>query len=155
MNKQIIINGSHNKNGNTTKLIQELYPEATSIELIDYTIELYNYNETYSDQDQFLDIINQMIEFDEIIFATPVYWYSMSSLMKIFFDRLTDLIGSQEKTGRKLMGKKGKVITISNGNNLQDNFFLPFENTMNYLHIDYLEGKHYLKQNDTFFTSPI
>jgi len=27
MNKQIIINGSHNRNGDTTKLIQEIYPE--------------------------------------------------------------------------------------------------------------------------------
>ena len=90
---------------------------------------------------------NQIIEFEEIIFATPVYWYSMSSLMKIFFDRLTDLISSQETIGRKLMGKKVRVITSSIGNHLDDNFFLPFIETANYLHLEYIDGKHYLKKN--------
>ncbi|HCC93095.1 MAG TPA: FMN reductase [Flavobacteriaceae bacterium] len=148
MNKQIIINGSHNRNGDTTKLIQEIYPEIACLKLIDYTIELYNYDEIYSDKDQFLEIVNQILEFDEIIFATPVYWYSMSSLMKIFFDRLTDLISSQETIGRKLMGKKVSVITSSIGNHLDDNFFLPFIETANYLHLEYIDGKHYLKQNN-------
>ena len=145
MNKQIIINGSHNRNGDTTKLIQEIYPEIACLKLIDYTIEIYNYDEIYSEKDQFLEIINQILEFDEIIFATPVYWYSMSSLMKIFFDRLTDLISSQETIGRKLMGKKVRVITSSIGNHLDDNFFLPFIETANYLHLEYIDGKHYLK----------
>ena len=144
MNKQIIINGSLRKNGNTTELIQKIYPNQTSIQLIDFKIELYNYDEIYTEKDEFLDIINQIIEFDEIVFATPVYWYSMSSLMKIFFDRLTDLIGSQETIGRKLMGKKISVITSSIGNHLNDNFFLPFIETANYLHLDYLEGTHYV-----------
>ena len=144
MNKQIIINGSLRKNGNTTELIQKIYPNQTSIELIDFKIELYNYDEIYTEKDEFLDIINQIIEFDEIVFATPVYWYSMSSLMKIFFDRLTDLIGSQETIGRKLMGKKISVITSSIGNHLDENFFLPFIETANYLHLDYLQGTHYV-----------
>ncbi|MFV0220044.1 flavodoxin family protein [Empedobacter falsenii] len=148
MNKQIIINGSHNRNGDTTKLIQEIYPEIACLKLIEYTVEIYNYDETYSDKDQFLEIINQIIEVDEIIFATPVYWYSMSSLMKIFFDRLTDLISSQETIGRKLIGKKVSVITSSIGNHLDDNFFLPFIETTNYLHLEYIGGKHYLKQNN-------
>ena len=144
MNKQIIINGSLRKNGNTTELIQKIYPNSISIQLIDFKIELYNYDEIYTEKDEFLDIINQIIEFDEIVFATPVYWYSMSSLMKIFFDRLTDLIGSQETIGRKLMGKKISVITSSIGNHLDENFFLPFIETANYLHLDYLQGTHYV-----------
>ena len=64
--------------------------------------------------------------------------------MKIFFDRLTDLIGTQEKIGRKLMGKKVRVITSSIGNNLGNNFFLPFEETLNYLHLEFIEGKHFV-----------
>ena len=144
MNKQIIINGSLRKNGNTTELIQKIYPNQTSIQLIDFKIELYNYDEIYTENDEFLKTINQLIEFDEIVFATPVYWYSMSSLTKIFFDRMTDLISSQETIGRKLMGKKISVITSSIGNHLDDNFFLPFIETANYLHLDYLQGTHYV-----------
>ena len=82
MNKQIIINGSHNRNGDTTKLIQEIYPEIASLKLIDYTIEIYNYDETYSDKDQFLEIINQIIEFEEIIF-----FFHFFNRFYGFFDR--------------------------------------------------------------------
>lgn len=143
METQIIINSTHNKDGNTSQLIKKLYPNSKSIKLIDYKIELYNYDEKYSDSDEFLSIISEVINYDKIIFATPVYWYSMSSLMKIFFDRITDLIGTQEELGRKLMGKKIEVITTSNGNNLGDNFFLPFKETAYYLHLEYIDGKHY------------
>jgi len=143
METQIIINSTHNKDGNTSQLIKKLYPNSKSIKLIDYKIELYNYDEKYSDSDEFLSIISEVINYDKIIFATPVYWYSMSSLMKIFFDRITDLIGTQEELGRKLMGKKIEVITTSNGNNLGDNFFLPFKETADYLHLEYIDGKHY------------
>ncbi|WP_353098058.1 hypothetical protein [Empedobacter brevis] len=41
MNKQIIINGSHHRTGKTTELIKEIYPEITSLKLIDFTIEIY------------------------------------------------------------------------------------------------------------------
>ena len=46
------------------------------------------------------------------------------------------------------MGKKVRVITSSIGNHLDDNFFLPFIETANYLHLEYIEGKHYLKQKN-------
>ena len=146
MNK-IIINGSHNRSGKTSELIKQLYPNIPSIILIDHKLEIYNYDEVYSDDDQFLEIINQVINYDEIIFATPVYWYSMSSLMKLFFDRLTDLIGSHQEIGRQLMGKKVTIITTSNGNNLGENFFLPFIETANYLHLDYQHGTHYMNKS--------
>lgn len=143
METQIILNSTLNRDGNTSQLIEKLYPSSKSIKLIDYKIELYNYNEKYSDDDEFLLIINEIIKYDKIIFATPVYWYSMSSLMKIFFDRITDLISSKQELGRKLIGKKVEVITTSNGNNLGDNFFLPFIETANYLHLEYVGGTHY------------
>jgi multimeric flavodoxin WrbA len=146
MGQQIIINGTHNTNGNTSQLIERIYPNTPSIKLLNYHIELYNYDEKYSEKDQFLDIVHQLLDADEIIFATPVYWYSMSSRLKIFFDRMTDLIGTNEKIGRKLMGKKMSVITTSNGNNLDENFFLPFIETANYLHLEYVEGKHYVNE---------
>jgi len=144
MKNTIIINGSHNRLGNTTQLLSKIYPDLEVIYLADHSIELYNYSETYSKNDEFLAIINQLLKYDTIIFATPVYWYSMSSLMKIFFDRLTDLIGSASPIGRQLIGKKVKVITSSNGNHLGDDFFLPFAATAKYLHLNYMGGKHYV-----------
>ena len=143
MSNKVIINGSHRADGDTSLLIQKIYPNQPILNLIEYKIELYNYDEKYSSDDEFFDIINQILNYDTIVIATPVYWYSMSSLMKIFFDRLTDLIGSKKEIGRQLMGKKLQVITSSNGNNLGDSFFLPFIETANYLHLEYVDGKHY------------
>ncbi len=49
------------------------------------------------------DIVDK---YDVLIFATPVYWYSMSGIMKVFFDRITDLLTIKKDIGRKLKGKK-------------------------------------------------
>ena len=141
---KIIINGSHKLNGNTSRLIQQLFPDISSLNLLDYNIEIYNYNETYSDYDQFVSIIEEIIKYDEIIFATPVYWYSMSSLMKIFFDRITDLLHCNNKLGHQLKNKKVQVITSSNGNHLDEIFFEPFKETCKYLGMHFIKGSHYV-----------
>lgn len=46
------------------------------------------------------------------------------------------------------MGKKVRVITSSIENHLDDNFFLPFIETANFLHLEYIGRKYYLKQNN-------
>lgn len=140
----IIINGSHHNDGNTSHLIDILYPKIPLINLMDYKIDLYNYNQAYDSDDQFSLIINKIIQYDEIIFATPVYWYAMSSLMKIFFDRLTDLLTSENYLGYELKNKKVQVITTSNGNNLNEIFFEPIKATCDYLGMKFTNGKHYV-----------
>ena len=40
--------------------------------------------------DDFLGVAEAMVDAEAILFATPVYWYSMSGRLKRFFDRLTD-----------------------------------------------------------------
>jgi len=42
----------------------------------------------YEDQDDVNEIFNKMREADIILFATPVYLFSMSGLLKIFLDRI-------------------------------------------------------------------
>lgn len=42
----------------------------------------------YDSKDDVREVFNKMIEADIIIFATPVYIFSMSGLMKIFLDRI-------------------------------------------------------------------
>ena len=140
----IIINGSHQIGGNTSQLIQKLYPNHKIIHLIDYKIELYNYDEFYSSEDDFISIIKTITQYDEIIFATPVYWYAMSSLLKMFFDRITDLLTSENPLGYQLKNKKVQVITTSNGNHLNDIFFEPIKSTCNYLGMQFINGRHYV-----------
>ena len=141
---KIIINGSHQIEGNTSVLIEKLFPEHEIINLIEYKIELYNYNEKYSTDDDFISIIEKIINYDEIVLATPVYWYSISSLMKIFFDRLTDLLNSKQELGYQLKNKKVQVITTSNGNNLNEIFFEPIIATCEYLGMYFTNGEHFV-----------
>ena len=55
-------------------------------------------------------------KYDTIIFATPVYWYSMSGTLKTFFDRLSDLLHYKKELGRQMRGKKMAMISNSGEN---------------------------------------
>ncbi|SFF57372.1 Multimeric flavodoxin WrbA [Halobacillus alkaliphilus] len=38
-------------------------------------------------EDDYDSVVSKMIDADVLIFATPIYWYGMSSVMKTFIDR--------------------------------------------------------------------
>ena len=139
-NKNVIILGSSRKNGNTTKIVDELSKEHNIdvVNLSDYNISYYDY-ESKNIDDDFLPLIRRILEeYDTLIFATPVYWYNMSGIMKVFFDRISDLIRIEKETGRKLRGKKIGVITNSHDNVIEDSFYIPFQKSADYLGMEYL-----------------
>jgi len=111
-NSTLIILASSRKNGNTKQFVTDTYGTLTStvIDLLNYTITPYHYDEVYPYNDQFQQIIDKALAHDVIVLATPVYWYSMSGLMKVFFDRLTDLTGMEKAKGKQLKGKIMKVL---------------------------------------------
>ena len=143
--KKVIIVGSSRSNGNTSKIIDKISTKinADVIDLRDYSISYYDY-ESKNSNDDFLPLARTITErYDTLIFATPVYWYSMSGIMKVFFDRLTDLIRIEKETGRKLRGKKMFVITNSHDDELEFNFYIPFQKSAEYLGMKYLGDKHF------------
>lgn len=122
--KKVIIVGSSNNNGNTIKIAKEI-TKRTDWELLnlnDFNIAYYDYE--YKNQgDDYIDLMKKIIaKYNTLIFATPVYWYSMSGVMKVFFDRITDLLDIEKDLGRKLRGKNMAVISCSIGNNLGEHF---------------------------------
>lgn len=70
--------------------------------------------------------------------VTPVYWYSMSGTMKIFFDRISDCL----KTGKKLRGMDLAVVTSASDQILKSGFHMPFIETANYLGMNYIGDVH-------------
>lgn len=116
----------------------------TTINLLDTIIEPYSYNAGYSAKDGFDAVIEQVLLHDIIVFATPVYWYSMSSVMKIFFDRLTDLLTIKKETGRKLKGKAALVIAIGSDPGLPEGFEVPFRNTAAYFDMEYKGAMYFI-----------
>ncbi|GAB1462814.1 flavodoxin family protein [Pedobacter sp.] len=145
----VVLLGSSKKDGDTRKAIHDLnaYLSFDVIDLSDYQIGHYDYEHKNS-KDGFIPLIGRIVSYKILIFATPVYWYAMSGIMKVFFDRVTDLLDYEKDLGRELRGKDMAVLTSSVGDNLGDSFWLPFKETAKYLGINYVSGLHTLKGRD-------
>ena len=77
-------------------------------------ISAYDY-EHRNRGDDFEPLIERVLAFDQIIFASPVYWYAASPAMKVFLDRISDLLDLPEllEEGRRLRGKRAFLICTS------------------------------------------
>ena len=136
--KQVIILGSSRSFGGTRKAVNEVIGNRSIpvIDLNDFDVKPYDY-EYRNQADDFIPLIQRILEFDTIVLATPVYWYTMSATMKIFIDRFSDLLDIKKELGRKLRGKKLFVIA-SFAASLPKGFEDAFEQTCQYLGIKYL-----------------
>ena len=137
--KPLVILGSARGDGDTRKLIDMVFGDSPydMVDLLDYQIAPYNYREIYTEEDQFLEVANRLYEYSAIVFATPVYWYAMSGQMKIFFDRITDLLHTKEELRAKLKGKKIFVLAVSASPQLPEGFEYPFAETATYLNMEF------------------
>lgn len=147
MSRIAIVSGSARKDGESGVLINDILQmvNADVIHLVDHEIEHFNYEQKYKSND-FTELMKKLISnYDTYIFITPVYWYSMSGILKVFFDRLTDLLHSEKEWGRKLRTKSMAVLTTSNGGNLGEKFWFPFVESAGYLGIRYLGNVHSIK----------
>lgn len=144
MKKGVIIQGSSRSIGNT-KLIASLLQENTGFDIIDLkskNISEYNYD-FKNREDDFIPLIADVTtKYNTIIFATPVYWYSMSGIMKIFLDRFTDCLKYEKEIGRRLRGKTMAAISCGSDENEVEGFFVPFSRTAEYLGMEYLGSVH-------------
>ncbi|RDV16341.1 NADPH-dependent oxidoreductase [Pontibacter diazotrophicus] len=138
-NKPIAILGSARRESDTKKLVEVLFPENTVkvLDLLDYHVCPYSYSGQYPAADQFLQVMEEILLHKQVIFATPVYWYAMSGLMKTFFDRLTDIITVQKSLGRRLAGKETLLLAIGSDEELPPGFEKPFERTSDYFGMTY------------------
>lgn len=142
--KKVIIAGSSRKDGDLENLVKDLTDKSDwdVIDLNDYNFSYFDYDHQ-NRGDDFIPLMRRILEkYETLIFATPVYWYAMSGIMKVFFDRITDLITIEKELGRQLRTKKMAAVSSSNGNNLGEHFWLPFTESAKYLGIEYLSSLH-------------
>lgn len=140
----VFILGSSRRNGNTKKVVDQLCKGTnwTIEDLNNYNINYYDY-EHHNKSDDYLKLMAKLIRnYDVFIFATPVYWYSMSGIMKVFFDRITDLLTIEKDLGRQLRGKKMGLLSCSNADDRDPSFTLPFSESAAYLGMDYIGDLH-------------
>ncbi len=138
MRDTLLIFGSSRADGNTMQAVREVingYP-VDIINLLEKSIGHYDYRHKNWDDD-FLPIAGRMTQADRIIFATPVYWYAMSALLKTFFDRFTDLITVRKDLGRAMKGRECYLIACGATRKLPEGFEVPFAATCEYLDMEY------------------
>lgn len=144
MNKTIIIQASSKSTGNTNKVINYLNDD-NSFDFIDLKtkeIGVFEYDFTNA-HDDFIPLMEEVVsKYDTLVFATPVYWYSMSATLKTFFDRLSDLLHYKKDLGRQLRGKNMAIISNSGANDLRNGFEMPFIESAKYLGMNYIGSTH-------------
>ncbi|MBC5991758.1 flavodoxin family protein [Pontibacter cellulosilyticus] len=143
-NKPLIILGSARKSSDTRKLIDKLFPAGNMVllDLLDFEVNNYNYLHQYPETDDFEKLVQVMLQHEKLVFATPVYWYAMSGLMKTFFDRLTDIVTVRKTLGRRLAGKEAFLIAVGAEDALPVGFAEPFRLTAAYFDMHF-KGVYY------------
>ncbi len=143
-NKGVILQGSSRSDGNTNT-IALFVKEKTGFDIIDLkskNIGAFDYD-FKNRNDDFIPLMRDIVDnYDTIIFATPVYWYTMSGILKNFMDRITDCLKAEKEIGNKLRGKKMALISCGSDCEIKKGFTMPFIETANYLNMQYLGDIH-------------
>lgn len=129
-----VIFGSSRRNGDTAKLLDAALGRAPAARIIDlsaHSVAPYDYEHRHH-ADDFLSIARTMTESPAIVFATPVYWNSMSAQMKTFIDRMTDLTEIEKPLGRALAGKTGFLVATGASPEPPPGFEAAFADTAGY-----------------------
>ncbi len=118
----VLLQGSTRENGNTESLSKLV------VEGLDYKqINLRNhYIKPILDQrhdeagfqpvdDEYDQIIMEVLKAETIIFATPLYWYGMSGIMKNFFDRWSQSLRDSRFQFKEEMSKKKAIVIVCGG----------------------------------------
>jgi len=146
--ESVVILGSSRSDGNTRRAVDAALTH-THVEIVDLgTFDIGHYDYQHRNQtDAFLPLIERLSDRRFWILATPIYWYTMSAQMKIFVDRLTDLITIRKDLGRMLHGKSLAVIASGSDPCAPEGFESPFRLTGEYLGMNYI-GSHYVQMED-------
>ncbi|RYL92551.1 flavodoxin family protein [Sporolactobacillus sp. THM7-4] len=112
--------GSIRDKGNSERLaeiaLQDL--EVTKVFLRDYHIRpISDWNQTEllkSEADDYPALIRKQMLADVIVFITPVYWYGMSSLLKLYIDRWSETLRDPAFPDfrEKMKAKEVHLITV-------------------------------------------
>lgn len=131
---------SSRRNGNTGRFMDRIAKEL-EIEVVDLTsknISPYDY-EHQNRGDDFERLMKKTLGFDQIIFATPIYWYAASPPMKVFLDRISDFLDLPDllEEGRRLRGKRAYLVCTSIYDEAAPSFINAFLDTFSYFGMRY------------------
>ncbi len=136
MQSTIALLSSSRRLGNTGQLIDRI-ASPLNIEVVDLTsmhMSSYDY-EHLNRNDDFEPLMKHVLAHDQIIFATPIYWYAVSPAMKVFLDRISDFLELPDllAQGRRLRGKNAYVVCTSVCDEPSVEFISALRETFHYL----------------------
>jgi multimeric flavodoxin WrbA len=112
----IALFASARRHGNTGQFMDRIAAEL-DIEVVDLaTLRMAAYDYEHRNRnDDFEPLMQRVLDYPQLIFASPVYCYAVSPPMKVFFDRITDFLDLPElrDAGRRLRGKTAYVVCTS------------------------------------------
>lgn len=117
----LVINGGGRKNGNTSILTERAIKglEIDTIDLRDHVIKAVEDGrhspEGFTEvNDDYHEVIDRVMQHDILIFATPIYWYSMTGTLKNFIDRWSQTMRNPEYNDfrERMSLKKAFVIAV-------------------------------------------
>lgn len=136
MSNAIALFSSSRRNGNTGQFVDRIATNL-KIEVVDLAsvrMSAFDY-EHRNRNDDFEPLMKRVLEFDQLLFATPVYWYAVAPTMKVFLDRISDFLELPDllNEGRRLRGKRAYVVCTSIYDEAPASFMNAFRDTFNYL----------------------
>lgn len=143
--QSVVLLGTSRRDGNTLVAVKRAVA-GKSVEIVELSqldFSAYDY-EHRNAGDEFIPLIESIAAKPLWILATPVYWYTMSAQLKIFVDRLSDLVTIRKDLGRRLRGISVGVIASGIDPQLPAGFESPFRLSCDYLGMNYL-GTHYAR----------
>lgn len=116
----LVLQGSSRVDGNTEQLTrlalegiphkQILLREMSIMPIRDQRHEREGFDPV---DDDYESVIMEVLRHEKIIFATPVYWYTMSGVMKNFIDRWSQSLRNPDYDFKAIMAqKKAYVIAV-------------------------------------------
>ncbi len=98
---RLFINGSPEKQGHTVQLAQKFFSGKNyeTLHLVDYKI--YDYGQDFPD-DQFDEVLEAMKRADQIVIGSPLYWHSMSGMIRNFIDRFYNYVDASLLEGKEM-----------------------------------------------------
>lgn len=132
----IALFSSARRHGNTGQFIDRIAFEL-KIDVVDLdTLRISSFDYEHRNRsDDFEPLMKRVLDHDQIIFSTPVYWYAVSPAMKAFLDRLSDLLEVPDllAEGRRLRGKNAFVVCTSISDEPSPAYMEAFRETFDYL----------------------
>jgi multimeric flavodoxin WrbA len=136
MLKTLALFSSSRRRGNTGQFMDRIASEL-NIEVVDLaSLHLSPYDYDHRNRsDDFEPLMERVLAYEQVIFASPIYWYSVSPAMKVFLDRISDFLELPDllPKGRQLRGKKAFIVCTSICDEPSPAFMSSFRETFDYL----------------------